>query len=271
MRLQGKRDTTFLFIGRLIDGHSSWHRQLLGLPDRQYSLTRYASTSRLLLPVFRAISQLDDAAFRKVLLHSIGWSFGCFAALLGGMIWAVHRLLAMHGWVAWVSDIIGSAGALLLAFWLFLPVAAAIGTLYFDSIALAVERRFYPYLSPPKGAPIFDQVQDGAIVGLNVLTLNIVALGLALLLPGIGIFLGWMIAAYAIGRGLFVAAAMRRMPRRAAEAVYFANRPAVLLQGAILALAAYVPILNLFIPIIGTATMVHVLDMALTRIDIPSR
>ena len=53
---------------------------------------------------------------------------------------------------------------------------------------------------------------------------------------------------------------MRRMPRPAAEALSRRVRPAVLVQGCILALAGYVPLLNLLIPVIGTAAMVHVLD-----------
>jgi uncharacterized protein involved in cysteine biosynthesis len=32
-----------------------------------------------------------------------------------------------------------------------------------------------------------------------------------------------------------------------------------------MAAAAYVPLLNLLIPVVGTAAMVHVLDLALTR------
>ena len=58
---------------------------------------------------------------------------------------------------------------------------------------------------------------------------------------------------------------MRRMPRPAAEALYRRARPAVLAQGCILALAGYVPLLNLLIPVIGTAAMVHVLDQAAGR------
>jgi CysZ protein len=100
-----------------------------------------------------------------------------------------------------------------------------------------------------------------------VLALNAIALVLAILLPGIGLALGWIIAAYAIGRGLFVAVAMRRMPRAAAESLYRSQRGVVLLNGAILAAAAYVPIINLLIPVIGTAAMVHVLDIALSGTD----
>ena len=105
----------------------------------------------------------------------------------------------------------------MLALWLFLPVAAAIGTLYFDRIALAVERRFYPWLPPAEGASIVAQTWDGIAVALKVLALNIVALILSVLFPGVGFIIGWAISAYAIGRGLFVAVAMRRMPRAMAE------------------------------------------------------
>ena len=141
-------------------------------------------------------------------------------------------------------------GASLLAFWLFLPVAAVIATLYIDRIARAVERRYYPALPPARGAPIGAQIADGFGLGLRILLLNLVGLILALV-PGIGLVLGWMIAAYAIGRGLFMVVAMRRMPRPAAMALYRGSRGAVLAQGGIIALAAYIPLLNLLIPVIG--------------------
>jgi CysZ protein len=217
------------------------------------------------LPITLAISQLNDPAFRGVLLRSLAWSVACLAALYAGALWTLHQLLALHGWLAWAVDIVGSIGALLLAFWLFLPVAVGIGTLYLDRIASAVERRFYPWLPQPESAPVLEQAWDGMVVALNVLALNVAALILALVLPGIGFILGWMIAAYAIGRGLFVAVAMRRMPRAMAESLYRRSRGLVLTQGAILALSAYVPVANLLIPVLGTATMVHILDMALSE------
>jgi CysZ protein len=228
---------------------------------------RLQSMPSPLLPVVRAVSQFDDPMFRGVLLRSIAWSIAIFAALHVGAIWMVHRALELHGWLAWAGDILSSIAASLLALWLFLPVAAAMGTLYFDRIARSVERRFYPWLPPPDGASVLEQLWDGAKVAFKVLALNIVALILALLLPGVGLMLGWMVAAYAIGRGLFVAVAMRRMPRVSAESLYRANRGIVLTQGAILAFAAYIPIANLLIPIIGAAAMIHVLDMALTTVE----
>ena len=218
----------------------------------------------LLSPLGRALGQLDDRVFLGVLARSVAWSAGCFVALHIGAIWAVHRLLDLSGWLGWAADIAGSVGASLLALWLFLPVAAIIGTLYIDRVARAVERRHYPALPPPRGASLAAQLWDAVSVGLRILLLNLLALILALILPGVGLVLAWAIGGYAIGRGLFVAVAMRRMPRPAAEALYRGARPVVLAQGAILALAFYVPVLNLLIPVIGTAAMVHVLDRALS-------
>jgi CysZ protein len=218
-----------------------------------------------LVPVFRAVGQFDDPVFRGVVLRSLAWSFAFFAAVHVSALWAIHRLLEFHGWLAWIADILGSVGASLLGFWLFFPVAAGIGTLYCDRIASAVDRRFYPWLPVTESAPMLEQVRDGVAVALRVFALSIAALVLALLIPGLGLFLGWMVASYAIGRGLFVSVAMRRMPRAVAESLYRHRRGTVLVQGAILALAAYIPALNLFIPVIGAAAMVHVLDISITN------
>lgn len=224
-----------------------------------------ANASRVVLPLIRAISQFDDPAFRGIVLRSVAWSFACLAVLYVVAIFGLRHLLPLHGWLVWVADLMGSIAASLVAFWLFLPVAAAIGTLYFDRIARTVEQRYYPWLPRPEGASLRAQVWDGLSVALKVLVLNIAALVLALLLPGVGLILGWMIASYAIGRGLFVAVAMRRMPRVMAESLYRSRRFVILTNGAMLALMAYVPLLNLLIPILGIASMVHVMDLASAR------
>ena len=188
-----------------------------------------------------------------------------FAAILACTVGAVHHLASGHGVVVWLLDALGSVAAALLAMWLFLPVAATIGTLYFERIARAVERHFYPAMPPAQPAPLLDQVRVGVGVGLRVFALNLLALLLTLILPGIGLPIGWAIASWAIGRGLFIAVAMRRLNRPDAEALYRAVRPVALAQGGAMAAAAYFPLLNLLIPVVGTAAMVHVLDLALTR------
>ncbi len=216
--------------------------------------------TRLLSPLLRALAQLDDPVFVGVVVRSLFWSALCFAGLVAGAFWAVDHLVGPHGIWGWLIAVLGTAGGLLLAFFLFLPVAVVIGTLYIERIARAVERRFYPSLAPALGAPAATQLWDGLAVGARVLLLNLVGLVLALVIPGIGLLIAWAIAAYAIGRGLFVAVAMRRMSRPEAQALYRRRLGPVLVQGGVLALAGTVPLLNLLIPVIGTAAMVHVLD-----------
>ncbi len=223
-----------------------------------------APDNPVLRPLALAIGQMDDRAFVLVLLQSLALSALCFLAILAGMLWTVHQTTLLPGWLAWIVGITGTVGASLLAFWLFLPVAAAIGTMFIETIARAVERRHYPGLPPGQAASLTAQIWDGIAVGLRILVLNLLALVLAFLLPGIGLILAWAIGAYAIGRGLFVAVAMRRMPRLQAEVLYRRNRGIILVQGGLIALASYVPLANLLVPLIGTAAMVHVLDRLLT-------
>ena len=219
----------------------------------------------LIRPLARAAGQLGERAFLGVLVRSLAWSAGCFVALHFLALWCVRQVLGGHVMLGWAAGILAAFGASVLALWLFLPLAAAIGTLYIDRVAAAVERRWYPSLPQAHGASLPVQIWDGINLGSRVLLLNILALISALILPGIGLLLAWAIAAYAIGRGLFVAVAMRRLSRPAAELLYHRVRGIVLAHGAIMALAAYVPVLNLLIPVLGTAVMVHDLDIALTQ------
>jgi CysZ protein len=218
----------------------------------------------LLLPLSRALAQLTDPALLGVVWRSVLFAALVFVAILAGMIGTVHHFVRGGGILAWVLDALGSGAAALLAMWLFLPVAAIIGTLYFERIARAVERVYYPSLPPAEAAPLRDQIVVSVGVGLRVLGLNVLALLLTVFLPGLGLPIGWAIASWAMARGLFVAVAMRRLSRSDTEALYRSVRLTALVQGAAMAAAAYFPLLNLLIPVVGTAAMVHVLDLALT-------
>ncbi len=220
----------------------------------------------MLSPISRAIAQLQDPVFLGVVWRSLLLSAAVFLALLAGSIWAVDRIVAQPGWLGWLAEAAGGIGAALLALWLFVPVALLISTLYMDRIAAAVDRRFYPELPVPRGAPISVQAWDGVALGAQVLALQVAALILAILVPGVGLVLGWLVAGWAIGRGLFMGVAMRRMGRPEALRTYAAQRLPVLVQGVALALAGSVPGLNLLVPVVGIAAMVHVLNRPRSRV-----
>ncbi len=219
--------------------------------------------TRLFFPLARSVAQITDPAFLGVLLVSLLCSAAVFSGLHLAVLWAVHRALALHGWLAWGADVLGTVGAWLLGLWMFLPLAAGIATLFIDRVARAVERRYYPTLPPAPGASLLAEFADALALVWRILLLNLLALVLALVLPGIGLLLAWAVGAYAIGRGLFMTVALRRFDRGVAQRLYAANRPAVLVQGGVMALAGYLPGFNLLIPVLGTAAMVHVLDAAM--------
>ena len=210
-------------------------------------------------PFTRAIEQLDDPAILGVMVRSVLLSAVCVALLCAGTAYGLHHLLARVAWLAWLASALGGLLVLLSGVWLFLPVSVVIASLFMEPVCRAVERRWYPALPAPQGASLAAQLWDGVVVGLLVAALSLVSLLLALVIPGVGLVLGWAITAWALGRGLFVAVAMRRMERAEAGALYRRHRGAVLLQGAALSLSGYVPLMNLLVPVLGTACMVHVL------------
>lgn len=216
-----------------------------------------------MIPLLRALAQFDDPAFTGVLLRSVGLALLSFVAIGAACAWGVQTLLHASGWTGWLVGLLSTAGTALLALWLFLPTAMLIATLYIERIASAVDRRWYPGLPPPNGAALSIQLWDSLALAGRVLLLNLVAVVLALGIPGVGLFLGWFISGWAFGRGLFVAVAMRRMGLLQARAAYAALRGPVLLQGVLMAFAGSIPGVNLLVPIVGTAVMVHVLNVAL--------
>lgn len=212
-------------------------------------------------PAVRALSQLDDPVFLGVVIRAVLLSLAGFVLLLAGSTWLVAEMLHWGGWLGWAAGIAGGFLVFGLAWWLFVPVALGVATLFSDRICATVEQRFYPGLPQPRGAPLAVQAWDGAVLGLQVLAFQTVALLLALALPGAGLVLGWIVTGWAIGRGLFVAVAMRRMDRPDALALYARHRGPVMVQGLALALAGTVPFVNLLVPVLGLAALTHVLHM----------
>ncbi|MDT7953271.1 MAG: EI24 domain-containing protein, partial [Acetobacteraceae bacterium] len=123
----------------------------------------------MLQPVFDAVAQLSDRVFLGVIWRSLVLSMLAFAGLLAGSVWLVQLWVAQGGWLGWLIGSLGGLAVLLLAIWLYVPVALLIATLYLDRIAGAVERRYYPGLPRPVGAPLTQQGWDGVVLALQVL------------------------------------------------------------------------------------------------------
>jgi CysZ protein len=215
-------------------------------------------------PALRAIDQLGDRVFLGVVMHSVVWSAVAFGLLAAGIFYGGHAMLSGPGWLGWLAGAAGALGTLVLSLWLFLPLATVIATLFVERIAATVEARWYPAVAPGRPASLWSQAHDGLILGLQVLAMQAIALVATLIPPHVtGLAIGWLIASWAVGRGLFVPVAMLRMDRPAALALYRRLRVPVVFQGALMTAVGLVPLLNLLSPVLGVAAMVHLLHLAL--------
>ncbi|WP_237217387.1 EI24 domain-containing protein [Falsiroseomonas oryziterrae] len=206
-----------------------------------------------------AIGQVGDPAFRRPVL------IGAVLALLGGVAligltgWAVNWLAGGEGWIATAAATAGGLLALLAAWWLFVPLLLAIASILTDGVAAAVEQRHYPGLPPPRGASTAAQAWSGLLLALRLALVTLVLLPL-LLLPPFGAVALWAVAAVGLGEGLFLGVAQRRMSVAESEALKRRLRVPIWMLGGVLALAGIVAPLNLLVPVVGTAAMVHLLQ-----------
>ncbi|WP_226381360.1 EI24 domain-containing protein [Falsiroseomonas ponticola] len=206
-----------------------------------------------------AFRQLPDPAFRQpVLLGAAGALAGLLA--IGALAsWGLGHLAAGTGWFAGVAAAAGGVLVVFAAWWLFVPMLLAISGLFLDGVAAAVERRHYPALPPAAGASTAGQAWSGFVLAAKMAGLTLILLPLSLVLPMIGTLGLWGVAAIGLGEGLFEGVALRRMDRAAAEALRRRRRSAIWGLGGALAAMAAVPLLNLLVPVLGTAAMTHLL------------
>jgi CysZ protein len=209
--------------------------------------------------LFLALSQLGEPAFRRPLLWGVLGAALSVALLGWGAIEGAAWLAAGQGWLSWLAQAGGGLAGLVLAWWLFLPVAAAIAAQLVEPVAAAVERRHYPGLPPPRGASIAAQLAFGLRFGLKLLGLQLLLLPL-LFVPVVGFVLALLVSAHALGSGMVQQTALLRMDAAGARQAWRRLRVSGWLLGLALALMALVPLLNLLVPVLGTAAAVHLLQ-----------
>ena len=209
----------------------------------------------LLLP----LRQIGDPAFLLPLMKGLLGALAVFLALAGLAAWGTSWLAGGTGWPATTAATAGGLLTLGLAWWLFIPAMLAIAGIFLDPVAAAVERRFYPGLPPARGAGLGAQAAFNLKLGAQVAALSLLALPLALLAPPFGAVAFWLISTVGLGHGLFEGVAQRRMSVAESRALRRRREWPVLGLGALLAALSLVPVINLLVPVLGTAAMTHLL------------
>ncbi|MFW5834768.1 MAG: EI24 domain-containing protein [Pseudomonadota bacterium] len=206
----------------------------------------------------RAIGQLGDPRIRRILLQAVGATLLLLLGLVATVAGA-SRFLVETG-VAWLDPLLPwltGAGALVVAILLAPLAAISVLGLFVDAVADAVEARHYPGWG--KARPIGVVEGLGQALRLLALTagLNLLALPFYLLLPAFNLILYLVLNGFLLGREYFWTVAQRRMDARAVRDLYRHRRGAITFAGMVLALWALVPLVNLTLPVVGTAFMVH--------------
>lgn len=221
----------------------------------------------MVLALFHAIAVLGAPPMRRVVALSFGLAILTFAGL-----WLAVAAILYHSaffqWrvLNWLTDLLGGFGVLLLSWLLFPAVVTLIMGFYLERAAAAVEALDYPELGPPRRQPFREIiVLTLRLTALTVL-LNLLALPLYLLAPGINLFLFFALNGYLFGRGYFEVVALRRLDAGEARRVRrrFAGR--IFLGGVVIAGLFALPLVNLVAPVIATAFMLHIFE-ALPRVE----
>ncbi len=213
-------------------------------------------------PLLLAFRQLTDPAFLAPLLKAGILAALAFTGLAWGAGWAVEHWLMTGGWLGTLVAALAGVLVLAMAIWMYLPVVMGLVGVFLDPVAAAVERRHYPGLVPAQGASVLAQARFGIGLGVLLLLLNLLALPLLIFAPPIGAVVFFVLATVALGHGTFEGVAQRRLDVTAARRLRRRHQAAVLALGAVLAGMAMVPLLNLLVPVLGTAAMTHLLHRA---------
>lgn len=209
-----------------------------------------------------AVLQLSDPRLRGVVWQSLGLSLLLQLVLIGLAWWALQSF-ATFQW-SWANELVrwlGGAAVVALAVLLFPASFGIVVSVFMERIADIVEAAHYPDLGPARGISIWTGVWTGVVFLLAVVALNLVMLPfyvLALFVAGLGAVLFYGINGWLTGRMYYEQVALRRLSPAEVKAWRKANSGMLWMTGVVIAFLGTVPVLNLIVPVVGTAAMVHV-------------
>lgn len=220
----------------------------------------------ILTAFFRALGQLGDRRFRRVVLIGMLLALALLVAVYAGFLQLMWWMtpdqveIPFVGPVTGVDTLLGWASLLVmlgLSVFLMVPVAAAFSGLFLEDVADAVEDRHYPHLPPATPLTLGEGLRQSVnFLGL-VLAVNAVALFLYPMVGPAVPLLFWVVNGFLLGREYFTLVALRRLPPGDAAALRRRNWLRIWIAGTLMAAPLSIPVLGLVIPVLGVATFTH--------------
>lgn len=203
-----------------------------------------------------AIGQLFSGPILTVLGYCTMLSIACFVALWFGIDWAFVHWLGYSEESTGLVGILGGVATIVLAWFLFPIVASAFVALFLERVAKLVEQKHYPSLPKAKGITIAQSIAVSARFFLVLVTANVLLLFL-LLFPPVYAVAWFVVNGWLLGREYFELVAMRRLAPQQTDALRKRNAFATFVTGVVLTALLLLPLVNLVLPVLATAVMVH--------------
>ena len=215
----------------------------------------------MIAALLRALFALAMPPLRRVVALGLGLSVATFVLLWLAVSTVLYRNV-FFAWrpLNWLIDLLGGLTVLALTWLLFPAVVTLLLGLFVDRVAAAVEAANYPGKPPARRQPWRELATAALRLAMVTILLNLLALPLYLLVPGINCVLFLTLNGYLFSRGYFETVALRRLDAAAVGRVRrrFAGR--IFLGGIAIAGLFAIPLVNLVAPVIATAFMVHVFE-----------
>jgi CysZ protein len=209
-----------------------------------------------------AVRQLGDPRLRAVLWQSLALSLVLQIAIGALAWWGLQRYAQVDiGWLNTLIRWLGGAAVVVLSLMLFPASFGIVVSIFMERIADIVESTHYPQLGPADGISIWTGLWTGLVFLLVVIVLNLVMLPLyviAIFVAGLGAVLFYALNGWLAGRMYYEQVALRRMTPYEVKAMRRANAWPLWLTGIVIVFLGTIPVLNLLMPVLGTAAMVHV-------------
>jgi CysZ protein len=209
--------------------------------------------------ISKALGQLGDPKIQKLIGLSIALTIAVFIAIATLAWWLIGWLSGLNGWWGDIAQAAGVLGTLVIAWFTFPALAAAISAIFADRVIDAVEARYYPGRSAPYEVSVGATIVDALKLALLSLIANLLALPF-LIFPPLYFLIAYGVNGYLLGREYYEMPAFRRLQRPVAKEVYRAHRGQFTLGGVLIAILSTIPFVNLIAPILATAFMVHLFE-----------
>ena len=213
----------------------------------------------------KTLAQLPTPPFQRVLLISLAGSLATALVLWFAIdIALVNTSFFSIGWLESVVDTLGGVAAVVLLVLLFPAFVGIFASFMVETVCRAVEARYYPHLPEAREQSVIEAVLTGLRFGVVLIVANLIVLPLYLI-PLVNIFVYWLLNGYLLGREYFELVAFRRLDPAQTKALRRRNRLQMFAGGLVLAALAIIPVVNLFLPLIGTALLLHIFEALRSR------